>query len=446
MPCSRAELVDRAAALLAAPWRRSRRRSGSRRRRAAGTAPRAPRASPRRCRRRGAPAPSGRRRAPAASRSKNPGTMRTPRSRPKRAKLSRTSSRGHGEEVDRVQVAEPSAAGKPWNESATWTVRSVGAERVERRAHQDRGARRATSPPRSGRPRRRRGPPTRRTPGGRRAGSGRPSSARGAASRGRRRAVRRSSPRSSREATLPSSSRLTDAGARARQVAQRELEQPEIGGAQRSPRPGAGRRRAAPARPSSPRSPSGPPGPGTSSRGHDIAAADDHRRRHRDGRSRLDGDGAPERPVVIEVRGLEKTFRIPTHRVDSFKERATHPFRRIEYREQRVAARRLVRRPPGRVLRDRRPQRLRQEHAAEDHVEHLPRRPRPDPRGRAAGAVHRARRRLQPRAELARERRPQRRDDGPRPARGGSAGSTRSSTSPSCASSPTSSSRTTRRG
>jgi ABC-2 type transport system ATP-binding protein len=42
------------------------------------------------------------------------------------------------------------------------------------------------------------------------------------------------------------------------------------------------------------------------------------------------------RPVVIEVRGLDKTFRIPTHRVDSFKERATHPFRRIEYREERV--------------------------------------------------------------------------------------------------------------
>jgi ABC-type polysaccharide/polyol phosphate transport system ATPase subunit len=43
-----------------------------------------------------------------------------------------------------------------------------------------------------------------------------------------------------------------------------------------------------------------------------------------------------DRPVVVEVRGLEKTFRIPTHRVDSFKERATHPFRRIEYREERV--------------------------------------------------------------------------------------------------------------
>ena len=43
-----------------------------------------------------------------------------------------------------------------------------------------------------------------------------------------------------------------------------------------------------------------------------------------------------DRPVVLEVRGVDKTFRIPTHRVDSFKERATHPFRRVDYREQRV--------------------------------------------------------------------------------------------------------------
>ncbi|HEY1358019.1 MAG TPA: ABC transporter ATP-binding protein [Thermoleophilaceae bacterium] len=40
----------------------------------------------------------------------------------------------------------------------------------------------------------------------------------------------------------------------------------------------------------------------------------------------------PERPLVIEARGVSKTFRIPQHRVDSLKERATHPFRRIEYR------------------------------------------------------------------------------------------------------------------
>jgi ABC-type polysaccharide/polyol phosphate transport system ATPase subunit len=38
-------------------------------------------------------------------------------------------------------------------------------------------------------------------------------------------------------------------------------------------------------------------------------------------------------PVVIEVRDVDKTFRIPEHRMDSLKERATHPLTRIEYRE-----------------------------------------------------------------------------------------------------------------
>jgi ABC-type polysaccharide/polyol phosphate transport system ATPase subunit len=41
-------------------------------------------------------------------------------------------------------------------------------------------------------------------------------------------------------------------------------------------------------------------------------------------------------PVVIEARNVAKTFRIPTHRVDSLKERLTHPLRRIEYRELRA--------------------------------------------------------------------------------------------------------------
>jgi ABC-2 type transport system ATP-binding protein len=45
---------------------------------------------------------------------------------------------------------------------------------------------------------------------------------------------------------------------------------------------------------------------------------------------------AARAPVVIEVRELEKTFRIPEHRVDSFKERAVHPFRSIEYRSLRA--------------------------------------------------------------------------------------------------------------
>jgi ABC-type polysaccharide/polyol phosphate transport system ATPase subunit len=38
-------------------------------------------------------------------------------------------------------------------------------------------------------------------------------------------------------------------------------------------------------------------------------------------------------PVVIEARGLRKTFRIPEHRVDSLKERAVHPLTRIDYRD-----------------------------------------------------------------------------------------------------------------
>jgi ABC-2 type transport system ATP-binding protein len=38
-------------------------------------------------------------------------------------------------------------------------------------------------------------------------------------------------------------------------------------------------------------------------------------------------------PVVVEARGLEKTFRIPQHRIDTFKERALHPLTRAQYRE-----------------------------------------------------------------------------------------------------------------
>jgi ABC-2 type transport system ATP-binding protein len=40
----------------------------------------------------------------------------------------------------------------------------------------------------------------------------------------------------------------------------------------------------------------------------------------------------PTRPVIIEARGVEKTFRIPTHRIDSFKERMVHPFSSATYR------------------------------------------------------------------------------------------------------------------
>src|SRR4051794_11997261 len=38
-------------------------------------------------------------------------------------------------------------------------------------------------------------------------------------------------------------------------------------------------------------------------------------------------------PVVIEARGLRKTFRIPEQKVETLKERAVHPFARIEHRQ-----------------------------------------------------------------------------------------------------------------
>src|SRR6201996_4469784 len=38
-------------------------------------------------------------------------------------------------------------------------------------------------------------------------------------------------------------------------------------------------------------------------------------------------------PLAIRVDKLHKSFRIPTHRVDSLKERAVHPFAAREYRE-----------------------------------------------------------------------------------------------------------------
>jgi ABC-type polysaccharide/polyol phosphate transport system ATPase subunit len=38
-------------------------------------------------------------------------------------------------------------------------------------------------------------------------------------------------------------------------------------------------------------------------------------------------------PVVIEARGVEKTFRIPDQKMDTIKERVTHPLTRIQYRE-----------------------------------------------------------------------------------------------------------------
>ena len=45
---------------------------------------------------------------------------------------------------------------------------------------------------------------------------------------------------------------------------------------------------------------------------------------------------APGDPLAIQVEGLSKAFRIPTHRVDSLKERVVHPFSPPDYRELRA--------------------------------------------------------------------------------------------------------------
>jgi ABC-type polysaccharide/polyol phosphate transport system ATPase subunit len=44
----------------------------------------------------------------------------------------------------------------------------------------------------------------------------------------------------------------------------------------------------------------------------------------------------PATATAIEARGLEKSFRIPTHRIDSFKERIVRPFAGRDYRELRA--------------------------------------------------------------------------------------------------------------
>jgi ABC-2 type transport system ATP-binding protein len=45
------------------------------------------------------------------------------------------------------------------------------------------------------------------------------------------------------------------------------------------------------------------------------------------------GWSATDHPVAIEATDVSKSFRIPSHRIDSLKERAVHPFRRLAYRE-----------------------------------------------------------------------------------------------------------------
>ena len=70
-------------------------------------------------------------------------------------------------------------------------------------------------------------------------------------------------------------------------------------------------------------------------------------------------------PLAIRAQALSKTFRIPQERTHTLKERAIHPFRRSRFNELHVLKGVSFDVASGRVLRDRRTQRLRQEHAVE---------------------------------------------------------------------------------
>ena len=119
--------------------------------------------------------------------------------------------------------------------------------------------------------------------------------------------------------------------------------------------------------------------------------------------------GAHVSGPAIEVADLTKSFVIPHQRVDTLKERFLHPFRRMDYeRNEALKSVSFVDRA-GRVLRDRRAERERQEHAAQDPRRDLCRRLGPRPPRRRPLPVHRARRRLQRRALGPRQRPDQRR-------------------------------------
>ena len=74
---------------------------------------------------------------------------------------------------------------------------------------------------------------------------------------------------------------------------------------------------------------------------------------------------APAMSPAVVVDGLSKHFRLPHRRYTTLKERALHPLQSRQFDTLRAVDDVSVSIAPGRVLRDRRPQRLRQEHAAQ---------------------------------------------------------------------------------
>ena len=73
---------------------------------------------------------------------------------------------------------------------------------------------------------------------------------------------------------------------------------------------------------------------------------------------------ATERLPALVAQGVGKTFRVPEQRVHTLKERALHPRRRVTYQSFRALKDISFAIEEGEPLRDRRPQRQRQEHVA----------------------------------------------------------------------------------
>ncbi len=79
-----------------------------------------------------------------------------------------------------------------------------------------------------------------------------------------------------------------------------------------------------------------------------------------------------EQTAAIEVVGVDKAFRLPHQQRTTFKEHFLHPLHRTTYERQIALDDVSFSVDAGRVLRDHRPERQRQEHAAEDPRRHLP--------------------------------------------------------------------------
>ena len=74
---------------------------------------------------------------------------------------------------------------------------------------------------------------------------------------------------------------------------------------------------------------------------------------------------------VVEVSHLRKRFRLPLDKSSTLKYRVTHLRSSSRYRDLVAFERRLLRHPVRAIPRHRRPERMWQEHAAQDSLSHL---------------------------------------------------------------------------